>query len=101
MSHCLYGLDADLVMLALMSHEQKFAILREALHFDRGEVSEWDARWKLEERQNEFVLVHIGVLREYLHCEFSPHFAHIRQLGSAGVGADDVALAVVDHGACL
>jgi 5'-3' exoribonuclease 1 len=65
--HCFYGLDADLIMLALLSHEPYIFILRETVRFGRQR----GPQRKVVGEMPEFKLLFINVLREYLQNEFS------------------------------
>lgn len=62
--HCLYGLDADLIMLGLLSHDPHFCLLREEVTFGRH-----TKKMKELEQQN-FYLLHLCMVREYLELEF-------------------------------
>ena len=89
--HVLYGLDADLIMLALATHEPHFWILREDVFFNEGKrgcficgqndhmaavctgkkkeiVGTFDDQTK-HLAQKPFVFLHVSILREYLEVE--------------------------------
>jgi len=77
--HCLYGLDADLFMLGLATHEVQFYVLREEVKFGKdkpcercGEVGHWvddcpnPAKKSSSSGPKPFVLAKLPILREYL-----------------------------------
>ncbi|XP_014226840.1 5'-3' exoribonuclease 1 isoform X1 [Trichogramma pretiosum] len=64
--HCLYGLDADLIMLGLCSHEPHFSLLREEVKFGKTQKK------ILTPEETNFCLLHLSLMREYLEHEFSP-----------------------------
>ncbi|XP_042285493.1 5'-3' exoribonuclease 1 [Thunnus maccoyii] len=71
--HCLYGLDADLIMLGLTSHEPNFSLLREEVRFG-GKKSQ---KRITAPEETTFHLLHLSLMREYIDYEFSEIRNHI------------------------
>uniref|UniRef100_A0A8C7MTG9 5'-3' exoribonuclease 1 n=1 Tax=Oncorhynchus kisutch TaxID=8019 RepID=A0A8C7MTG9_ONCKI len=65
--HCLYGLDADLMMLGLTSHEPHFSLLREEVRFG-GKKNQ---KRITAPEETTFHLLHLSLFREYIDYEFS------------------------------
>lgn len=77
--HCLYGLDADLIMLGLLSHDPHFCLLREEVKFGPARKKGGGSLESLN-----FYLLHLSLLREYLDLEFSSTLAPFPTMSIAG-----------------
>jgi 5'-3' exoribonuclease 1 len=75
--HCMYGQDADLIMLGLASHEPHFTLLREVVQFNTRPHAPSSRQTVIRQtKEVQFQLLHVAVLREYLEVDLAlgcPH----------------------------
>lgn len=78
-THCIHGLDADLIFLSLATHEPHFRVLREdVFNEDIKKASPQqllrmspEEQEKYKNQKQPFIWLHINILREYLEHELA------------------------------